>query len=93
MIDGYQRRISKITQRGERGPGQSQSVLWAEGLGYCYTLFSVGDREMCQGLLISCFEAFKWTHDPSEQLKGLIERGFLSDDFSEIASYVKEAAP
>lgn len=43
--------------------------------------------------LISCFEAFKWSHDPSEQLKNLISKAFLGNDFLEIASYVKEAAP
>lgn len=43
--------------------------------------------------LISCFEAFEWTHDPSGQLTKLIERGLLSNDFLEIASYAKEAAP
>lgn len=43
--------------------------------------------------LISCFEAFEWTHDPSEQLKKLVEKGLLHNDFLEVASYVKEAAP
>ena len=43
--------------------------------------------------LISCFEAFQWTHDPSEQLKRLVEKGFLQRDFLEVASYAKEAAP
>jgi len=43
--------------------------------------------------LISCFEAFEWTHDPSEQLKKLVRKGLLNDDFSEVASYAKEAAP
>ena len=43
--------------------------------------------------LISCFEAFEWTHDPSEQLKRLVERGFLDIQFLKIASYAKEAAP
>lgn len=43
--------------------------------------------------LISCFEAFEWTHDPSEQLKKLVRKEFLSNDFLQIASYVKEAAP
>jgi len=43
--------------------------------------------------LISCFEAFEWTHDPSEQLKKLVEKGLLPSDFSEVASYIKEAAP
>lgn len=43
--------------------------------------------------LISCFEAFEWTHDPSEQLKRLVEKGFLDKEFLEIASYAKEAAP
>lgn len=43
--------------------------------------------------LISCFEAFEWTHDPSEQLKKLVEKGLFDNDFLEVASYVKEAAP
>ena len=43
--------------------------------------------------LISCFEAFEWTHDPSEQLKKLLRRELLITDFLKIASYVKEAAP
>jgi len=43
--------------------------------------------------LISCFESFEWTHDPSEQLKKLVKRGLLGDDVLEVASYVKEAAP
>ena len=43
--------------------------------------------------LISCFEAFEWTHDPSEQLKRLLEKGFLDKEFLEIAAYTKEAAP
>ena len=43
--------------------------------------------------LISCFEAFEWTHDPSEQLKKLVGRGLLHDEVLEVASYAKEAAP
>jgi len=43
--------------------------------------------------LISCFEAFEWTHDPSEQLKKLVRKELLNNDFLQIASYVKEAAP
>ena len=43
--------------------------------------------------LISCFEAFEWTHDPSEQLKKLVRKELLNTDFLKIASYVKEAAP
>jgi HEPN domain-containing protein len=43
--------------------------------------------------LISCFEAFEWTHDPSEQLKRLLEKGLLPDNFSKVASYAREAAP
>ena len=43
--------------------------------------------------LISCFETFEWTHDPSDQLKRLVEKGFLDKQFLEIASYAKEAAP
>lgn len=43
--------------------------------------------------LISCFEAFEWTHEPSKQLKRLVEKGLLDNDFLEVASYAKEAAP
>jgi len=43
--------------------------------------------------LISCFEAFEWTHDPSGQLKKLVEKGLLHDGFVGIASYAREAAP
>ena len=43
--------------------------------------------------LISCFEAFEWTHDPSGQLKKLVEKGLLHHDFLEVASYTREAAP
>ena len=43
--------------------------------------------------LISCFETFEWTHDPSDQLKRLVEKGFLDKQFLEIASYAKEVAP
>jgi HEPN domain-containing protein len=43
--------------------------------------------------LISCFESFEWTHDPSKQLKKLVEKGFLQGDLLEVASYAKEAAP
>lgn len=43
--------------------------------------------------VISCFEAFEWTHDPSGQLKKLVERGLLQRDFLTVASYVREAAP
>lgn len=42
---------------------------------------------------ISCFAAFAWTHDPSGQLKGLVEKGLLPADFLEVASYAREAAP
>jgi HEPN domain-containing protein len=31
--------------------------------------------------LISCFETFEWTHDPSDQLKRLVEKGFLGNEF------------
>jgi len=43
--------------------------------------------------LISCFEAFEWTHDPSEQLKKLVRKGLLADGFLEVAAYAREAAP
>jgi len=43
--------------------------------------------------MISCFEAYGWTHDPSEQLKKLVGKGFLGEEALKIASYVKEAAP
>ena len=43
--------------------------------------------------LISCFEAFAWTHDPSEQLGSLVKKGFLANGFLEVAAYAKDAAP
>jgi len=43
--------------------------------------------------LISCFEAFEWTHNPSEQLRKLVEKNLLDSGFLEVVSYVKEAAP
>ena len=43
--------------------------------------------------LISCFEAFEWSHDPSEQIRKLIGKKLLDSNFLEVASYVKEAAP
>ncbi len=43
--------------------------------------------------LISCFEAFEWTHDPSRQVTKLVDKGLLGKDFLEIARYAKEAAP
>ena len=43
--------------------------------------------------LISCFEAFEWTHDPSEQPKKLVKKGLLPDGFLEVAAYTREAAP
>lgn len=43
--------------------------------------------------LISCFEAFDWTHNPSGQLEKLVEREALPDAFLEVASHAKQAAP
>jgi HEPN domain-containing protein len=43
--------------------------------------------------LISCFEAFEWTHNPSEQLAKLVRKNLLDDRFLEMVSYVREAAP
>jgi len=43
--------------------------------------------------VIACFEAFKWAHDPSEQLRSLVKDGSLSEDFLEMASYAEDAAP
>ncbi len=43
--------------------------------------------------VISCFESFEWTHDPSEQLKRLIKKGYLSNEFQELAEPAREAAP
>jgi len=43
--------------------------------------------------LISCFEAFEWTHDPSEQLTKLVKKGLLPDGSLEVAAYAREAAP
>lgn len=56
-------------------------------------LYSQLTIEKSAKALISCFEAFKWTHNPSEQFRNLIKMGLLSDDFSEVASYANEAAP
>jgi len=43
--------------------------------------------------MISCFEAYNWTYDPSEQLKKLVGKGFLGEEALKIATYVREAAP
>jgi len=43
--------------------------------------------------IISCFEAYGWTYDPSEQLKKLVGKGFLGKEALKIAIYAKEAAP
>lgn len=43
--------------------------------------------------LISCFEAFRWTHDPSAQLEKLVQKGYLPGELLEVARYAREAAP
>jgi HEPN domain-containing protein len=43
--------------------------------------------------IISCFEAYEWTNDPSEQIVKLFKKGFLEEEMLKIATYVKEAAP
>ena len=43
--------------------------------------------------LISCFEAFEWTHDSSKQLRRLVKKGLLPNNLLEVASFAKEAAP
>lgn len=43
--------------------------------------------------VIACFEAFEWTHDPSDQLRRLVRRGLLPEAFLEVASEVRKAAP
>jgi len=43
--------------------------------------------------VISCFESFEWTHDPSEQLNKLVRKGRLQNGFLKVASYAKQAAP
>lgn len=43
--------------------------------------------------LISCFESFEWTHDPSWQLEKLIKKGVLSSRFLRVAIYAREAVP
>jgi HEPN domain-containing protein len=65
------------------------------GLKDCVTVIHYSQLaiEKSAKALISCFEAFQWTHDPSEQLKKLVEKGLLQNDFLEIASFTKEAAP
>jgi HEPN domain-containing protein len=43
--------------------------------------------------VVSCFEAYEWTHDPSEQIQNLVGKGLLKEDFLEIAAYAHDAAP
>ncbi len=43
--------------------------------------------------VIASFEAFEWTHDPSDQLRRLVNRGLLPDSFLEMAADVRRAAP
>ncbi|MFN3763179.1 MAG: HEPN domain-containing protein [Anaerolineae bacterium] len=43
--------------------------------------------------VIACFEAFEWTHNPSGQLRRLVNRGLLPDSFLEMAADVRKAAP
>jgi HEPN domain-containing protein len=43
--------------------------------------------------IVSCFEAYEWTHDPSEQLAKLVRMGLLEEEMLKIATYAKEAAP
>jgi HEPN domain-containing protein len=49
--------------------------------------------EKCAKAIISCFEAYEWSHDPSEQLRKVIGKGLLNEAFLEVASYAEEAAP
>jgi len=57
------------------------------------TRFSQLAIEKSAKAVIACFEAFRWTHDPSEQLRTLVQGGFLSEGFLEMASYAEDAAP
>lgn len=43
--------------------------------------------------VIACFEAYEWSHDPSGQLKKLMEKGVLGQDFLEFAASAHESAP
>ncbi|MGB9630872.1 MAG: HEPN domain-containing protein [Candidatus Methanodesulfokora sp.] len=43
--------------------------------------------------VISCFEAYEWTHDPSKQLERLVTRGLLGREFLGMAECAREAAP
>lgn len=42
--------------------------------------------------LIACFEAFAWTHDPSDQLRLLIRDGALPKGFERVAEYARRAS-
>ncbi|MGQ9521118.1 MAG: HEPN domain-containing protein [Anaerolineae bacterium] len=42
--------------------------------------------------LIACFEAFAWTHDPSDQLRRLIRDGALPETLERIADNARRAA-
>jgi len=56
-------------------------------------LYSQLAVEKAAKAIISCFESFEWTHDPSGQLKKLVDNGLLHHDYLEVASFVREAAP
>jgi len=43
--------------------------------------------------IISCFEAYEWTHDPSGQIERLVKKGLLENEFMKIAGHAREAAP
>jgi HEPN domain-containing protein len=43
--------------------------------------------------VISCFEAYEWTHDPSGQVERLVKKGLLENEFMKIAEHAREAAP
>ncbi|MGB9775573.1 MAG: HEPN domain-containing protein [Anaerolineae bacterium] len=43
--------------------------------------------------VIACFESPEWTHDPSSQMRRLVERGVVPEAFLGMASDVRKAAP
>ncbi len=55
-------------------------------------LFSQLAIEKSTKALIACFEAFRWTRDPSDQLRRLIRNGVLPEAFLTVADYAEEAA-
>jgi HEPN domain-containing protein len=82
------RLLREAQEDQERAARYSGLKDWVTTLHYCQLAI-----EKSAKALISCFQAFEWTHDPSEQLKRLVTKGVLDKEFLEIATYAKEAAP